>query len=202
MAEINDETTPLAAPAREPIPKTCALAALALIASAFVPAHPAGSFADLLSNAFQISLMDGVLILFGFGSPYLFALGILGSLPRAVPGWLVNWALCFPITLMTLFLSLIAAVLFLAEVELVGVGSLLGFCVVASTSGVVAILKNPQPSPRHLIRWGAMIVATTMAWCRLQSLVGLETGPAIDLAGLSALAMLWELRSSRGQTRG
>ena len=65
MPEINDETTPLAAPTRTPLPKTCGLAALALIASAFLPAHPAGSFADLLSSAFQISLMDGVLILFG-----------------------------------------------------------------------------------------------------------------------------------------
>jgi len=73
--------------------------------------------------------------------------------------------------------------------------SFIGFAFVSSgyyvyASAEAAASPRQGLSLRWLIRWGAMLIASTGLWLRLQALAGLHLGVALDVAIASALLLL------------
>ncbi len=164
---------------------------LAIVIAAALPITPDGrSFVALLIAEFQRGLLQGVLMLSGFGSPFLFGLAVLGvAWPRLHDA--ARDVLRGPIGLMHGQLLLVAFVVW-RHGQAVAALPLLGFAVV----GAVVYVRSGMAAPggKRLtalatMRWGAIVVAGVAAWCRLQALAGVSLGRAVDVVLAASLVL-------------
>ncbi len=168
-----------------------------IVASAALPVTTDGrSFAALLLAEFERGLLEGFMMLAGFGSPFLFGLAItVVALPqlRSLAIELVRT----PIGLMHGQLLLVAFVVW-RNGEAVGGAGLFGFAVI----GAIAYARSGTRAPgghalglAGIVRWGAIMVAGVAAWCRLQRLADVHLGLAVDV--ILGAALLLVVLSSR-----
>ncbi len=188
---------------REPTPEeprihvVTAVLALGLAASAALPLlHDGTSFLGLVVEALRRNVLHGVVMLFGFGSPFLFglasALGVLG-LPRSVARSVVGITIAF----MHSQLLIVAFSVITAPADFAAPVALLGFAVVGALWFTMhrarTRAEGDGPSLAWYVRWGAVLVAGTAGWIRLQRVVGIELGIGLDVALLCAVAMIVSL---------
>jgi len=189
------------APVREaPLPTSTMLFGVALMFSAGLPLLPDGRcFLDLVREAFSRSLLEGVLMLIGLGSPFVFGLAVAIATRVASPAVGAR-IVRVPIAMMHSQLVLVAWALWKGGVAMAAL-PLLGFSIASGIyfASQVAMVDaaGRGPSLRFHIRWGAMIVLAIAAWARLQMFVGVHFGVALTVV-IAAAAML--LRSTRVAT--
>lgn len=174
-------------------PRSVALLSLALVGSAALPWTPSGeSFLSLLLDAFSGHLLEGLLTLVGFGSPFLFGLAVVIGVVLLPPGT-AKKVVRVPIAFMHSQLLLVALVIFFAG-DAVASAALLGF---AAVSGVRLAFhtasrtaSGPGPSFVWYVRWGAMVIAAVGAWAELQRIDGVALGWGLHVALGSALLIV------------
>lgn len=207
-AERGAEGEPAARPA---LPRVLILPALVLAGASAAPVHPDGfSFLQLLYAAFLRSPLDGLVMLVGFGAPFCF--GALVAAAAWVDGRrgagesagqaILRRALVVNLSLLHAQLLLVAVVLVRAGQGMVPL-ALLGFAVVSggyftfhharsTAEGGEGLDRGAGPSTRWLVRWGATVVVAICGWVRLQMLIDVQLGWAIEvvLASCMAIAVL------------
>lgn len=171
-----------------------------IAASAALPITPDGrSFLSLVRGEFARGLLEGFMMLAGFGSPFLFGLAIaLVAMPqlRSLAAELVRT----PIGLMHGQLLLVSFVLW-RNGAAIGAASLFGFAVI----GAVAYARSGARAPgghglalAETIRWGAVVVAGVAAWCKLQRAADVHLGLAVDvLLGAAVVLVLLSTRAAQ-----
>jgi len=164
--------------------------------SAALPVTPDGlSFLQLWWRELGHGLLPGMLMLLGFGSPFLFGLAVaIAGLERA-RGWAVD-LVRVPIGCMHGQLLLVSFVIWRSEQGVAGL-PLFGFAVV----GALGFALTPRRGPamfelRQSVEWGAAVIAGVAAWCRLQRIVGIDLGIAIDVILVASLALALFMRLS------
>jgi hypothetical protein len=186
--ETSEAEAPVHVPARMRVwEQACGLL---IVAAAALPVTPAGqSFLALLRNELDRGLVFGVLMLAGFGSPFLFGLAV------AIAGWTRVRATTavllvrVPIACLHGQLLLVSFVLWRHE-QGIATLPLFGFAVVGALGFAFAAKRRPAVLElRRNLEWGASTIAGVAAWCRLQRLVGLELGIAIDVVLVAALVL-------------
>jgi hypothetical protein len=179
--------------AAPPLPFSLTLPALALLAAIALPLHPDGhSFAQILYVVLQRSLLDGLIMLLGFGAPFCFGaiVLLLAGLGPRVPVDVGLRALIVNLSLLHAQLLLVAGMLW-SRGEGVMLLAFLGFALV---SGGYFILQHaratasdtsPAASQRAMlrwaVRWGATMIVAICGWIRLQMLIGVRLGWAIEV---------------------
>lgn len=162
-----------------------------IVAASALPITPDGrSFLALLRDELERGLLQGVLMLAGFGSPFLFGLAlVVVASPRLRP--FASEIVRTPIGLMHGQLLLVAFVVW-RHGEALGALGLFGFAIV----GAVAYARSGTFAPGkrlalvQLVRWGAVMVAGVAAWCRVQQLADVRLGRAVDVVLFAALALV------------
>lgn len=197
------------------LPITLALPALVMTAAIFAPLHPDGySFAQLLYVSFLRSPLEGLIMLLGFGSPFCFGAIVLAlaGLGERVHPQLAERLLVANLSLLHAQLLLVGFVLWSGDQGMMPL-ALLGF---AAVSGGYFILHHAReaaigggiddtaaysrsgPTLRWLVRWGATVIVAVCGWIRLQLLIGVRLGWAIELmlaAGIAMAVLLTPRRS-------
>lgn len=197
------------------LPITLALPALVLTAAIVAPLHPDGySFAQMLIATFLRSPLEGLIMLLGFGSPFCFGALVLAlaGLGERVHPRLAERLLVGNLSLLHAQLLLVAFMLWRAGQGVMPL-ALLGF---AAVSGGYFILHHAReaalgggnddtaeytrtgPTLRWLVRWGATVIVAVCGWIRLQLLIGVRLGWAIELmlaAGVAMAVLLTRRRS-------
>lgn len=171
------------------LPVSLTLPALGLLAAIVLPLHPDGySFAQLLYVALQHGLIDAIVMLLGFGAPFCFGAIVLvlaGLGPRVRTDLGVR-ALIVNLSLLHAQLVLVAGMLW-SRGEGVMPLAFLGFALV---SGGYLIVQHARASAsdvdqaatqRALVRWGATMIVAICGWIRLQMLIGVQLGWAIEV---------------------
>lgn len=205
-AELEDELADQLSQASAPLPATLVVPALALTAAIAAPLHPDGfSFAQLLYASFLRSPLEGLIMLIGFGSPFCFGalvLGLAGAGPRLAPMF-GQRMLVVNASLMHAQLLLVAIMLSTASQGFMPL-ALLGFALVSGGYFIVhhareaAVgqgfdergLPTPSgPTQRWLVRWIATVIVAVCGWTRLQMLIDVRLGWAIEVMLGACVAM-------------
>lgn len=194
MSEPTSEAPPEAPAVHLSLAAHACGAAIAIAAA--LPLVPDGrSFLGLLRAELERGLLEGLLMLVGFGSPFLFGLATL------VVAWprlreVAVEVVRTPIGLVHGQLLLVAFVVW-RQGRAIAALPLFGFAIV----GAIAYARSGARAPggRRLplvatVRWGALVVAGIAAWCRLQRLAGIELGIAVDVVLGAALLLSWTTR--------
>jgi len=183
------------------LPGTLLLPALTLTAAAAAPLHPDGySFVQLLWVAFLRHPLEGLIMLLGFGAPFCF--GALTAFASRHAGKgpataaVLQRALVVNLSFLHAQMLLVAFLLWRDGIGMLP-GSLLGLSVV---SGGYFIYQHAQAAASDrgglamdwMIRWGATVIVALCGWIRLQLLVGVRLGWAVEvvLASCMAIAVL------------
>lgn len=185
------------------VPRSAAVLGLLLFACAFLPLTPAGrTFVQVVRDTFADGVMPGVVMAVGFGSPFLFGLGV------AAGTWMKDDAAAAqlvrnPVTMMHSQLVLIAWVIWRQDGDAVASLPLLGFAVVSGLylirHSAVERAAGRKPSFAWTVRWGAMMVAAIAGWLLLQRTAGLTMGRAVEVAGLCGLGLALRVRLRRSE---
>jgi hypothetical protein len=175
--------------AKAALPFALTLPAAGLLAAIALPLHPDGySFAQLLYLALQHSLLGGLIFLLGFGAPFCFGAIVLllaGLGPRVSAAVGVR-ALVFNLSLMHAQLLLVAGTLW-SRGEGVMPFAFFGFALVSAGYLIVqraraeASNADAAATQRALVRWGATMIVAICGWIRLQMLIGVRLGWAIEV---------------------
>lgn len=186
-----DEATPRRP--EQPLPKLVSAAGLLLAATSVMPWTPEGlSFFDLLRGEFSRGVLEGFLMLVGFGSPFLFGVTVAMAPVTLAPA-VARQIVRVPIAFMHSQLVLVMIVLTMAGA---GVATLpmLGFALV---SGVFLAMHTARthaegggPRVGWYARWGGMVVAAIGAWMELQQAGDLSFGWGLHIALAAGLAMV------------
>jgi hypothetical protein len=183
------------------LPFALSLPALGLLAAIALPLHPDGySFAQMLVVVMQRNLLDGLVMLLGLGAPFCFGaiVLLLAGLGPRVPTDVGLRALVFNLSLLHAQLLLVAGTLW-SRGEGVMPLAFLGFALV---SGGYFIVQRARAEETHasaamlqrfLVRWGATMIVAICGWIRLQMLIGVRLGWAIEVmlaAGVMMTVML------------
>ena len=178
------------------------LAGAAVAAAVIVPITPDGvSVLGIVLDAFRdggvLAAMSAAL---AFGTPFAFGLLVSGSafLGRDDPGAELALRLAQQGVLAMLHVHL---VYFAARMAWAGMGlaplALLGFSLTGglyfayrSALTRAASEHDRGPDLRWMARWGAAMVAPLASWCRLQMLVGVRLGLAVEILLVGSLAIL------------
>jgi hypothetical protein len=183
------------------LPFLLTLPALGLLAAIVLPLHPDGySFAQMLYVVLQRSLLDGLIMLLGLGAPFCFGAIVLllaGLGPRAPTAVGVR-ALFFNLNLLHAQLVLVAGTLW-SRGEGVMPLAFLGFALVSggylivqharSTAGDADPAARERAMLRWGVRWGATMIVAICGWIRLQMLIGVQLGWAIEVMLASGVMM-------------
>ncbi|KIG13801.1 hypothetical protein DB30_07647 [Enhygromyxa salina] len=190
----------------ETLPITLTLPALVLTAAIALPLHPDGfSFAQLLYASFLRSPLEGLIMLLGFGSPFCFGAIVLALawLGDRVHPRLAERLLVANLSLLHAQLVLVAFLLWSRDQGKMPL-ALLGFAVVsggyfilhhareAAASGGAddtAGFSRSGPTLRWLVHWGATVIVAVCGWIRLQLLIGVRLGWAIEVMLAAAVTM-------------
>lgn len=176
------------------------LPAIGLVCAAGLAWTPEGtSFVDLLLEQFGYGVLPGLLMLFGFGSPFVFALCIVICVV-ALPPKTARRVVRIPIALMHSQLVLVALALFFAG-DVVAPYALLGFALVGGLRlafhTATANTQGDGPSLRWYTRWGATVIAGVAMWMELQRTGGISFGNGLHVAlGCALLLVVFAGRRS------
>jgi hypothetical protein len=188
------------------LPFALTLPALGLVAAIALPLHPDGySFAQMLYVVAQRSLFEGLIFLLGFGAPFCFGaiVLLLAGLGSRVPADVGLRALVVNLSLMHAQLLLVASMLW-SRGEGVMPLAFLGFALVSGGYFIVqrarhtASNADAAATQRALVRWGATMIVAICGWIRLQMLVGVRLGWAIEVllaAGVMMTVLLVRRRA-------
>lgn len=181
-------------PQRPLVSRSQAAAGLTLFASIALPFTPNGhSLLELLLEMLRQSPAGALGFVLMFACPQLLGLAVAGAhfiRDEKTAASVLQLPLVFLQSMIFLLgVSLITAPRPLASLPFIG------FALVSSgyyvyASGEASASAREGLALRWLIRWGAMLVATTGVWLRLQWFRGLELGIAVDVAVASALLLL------------
>jgi hypothetical protein len=201
----DDPIDEVADPVR-PLPRALVIPAAILVGAIAAPLTPDGySFAQLLYAAFVRHPLEGVITLLGFGSPFCF--GLITLMLRRLPAALGERLLVANLSLLHAQVFLVAAMLFWRGQGLLP-SALLGFAMVsggffvlhhARSSAIAGGHDAPHsrgPTPRWLVRWGATVIVAICGWMRLQLLIDVRFGWALELV-LGACMMMAVLLGRR-----
>lgn len=168
-----------------------------LFTCAFLPLTPGGrTFVQVAIEAFGEGVMAGVVMVVGFGSPFLFGLAV------ALGAWLRDEELAVrlvrgPVTMMHSQLLLMAWMIWrygdaLASLPLLLFAAVSGLYVVQHSASERA--SGRSASFRWYVRSGAVVIVTVAAWLWLQRMTGLSMGRAVTLAGICGLGLILRAR--------
>jgi hypothetical protein len=183
------------------VPRGAAVLGALLFACAFLPLTPAGrTFVQVVRDTFAEGVLPGVVMALGFGSPFLFGLGVALGVWRRDDAGAVR-LVRGPVTMMHSQLVLVAWVIWRQDEDAVASLPLLLFAV---ASGLHLVRHSASeraagrsPSFAWTVRWGAMLIAAVAGWLLLQRTAGLEMGRAVHVAGLCALGLALRVRPQR-----
>ena len=164
--------------------------------SSAMPWTPEGaSFLELLRGEFGRGVLEGLLMLVGFGSPFLFGVGV-AIVPLVAAPAVARQLVRVPIAFMHSQLLLVMIVLWLAGAGLATL-PMLGFAVVSGVFLAVHTARTHAEAggPRlgWYTRWGGMMVAAVTGWMELQQAGDLYFGWGLHVAlgcGLGIVASL------------
>ncbi len=183
-------------PPEDPSPGTFVrLGGLALAVCAALPITPDGrSFLELLRDEFARGVLDGLLMLCGFGSPFLFGLATFVSgtaWGRKLGVELVRT----PVGMMHGQLLLVAFVMWRAGRGVAALG-LFGFAVVAAYAYVTGARVRGRATSRTIdaVHWGAVVATAVATWCELQRVDGIAMGWGLHVMVAIAFALAWASR--------
>jgi hypothetical protein len=184
-------------PAPPTLPFVLTLPALALTAAIALPLHPDGySFAQLLYAVFQRSPFEALIMLLGFGAPFCF-----GAIVLLLAGLGSRVTTDFGLRALVFNLGMLHAQLLLFAGMLVSRGegmmplALLGFAVVSGGWFIVQRARADDgtvdlgATQRDMVRWGATMIVAICGWVRLQMLIGVRLGWAIEVMLAACVAM-------------
>jgi hypothetical protein len=176
-----------------------AILGLVLAATSALPLSPDGqSFVQHAWAAFGRGALEGLLMVAGFGSPFLFGLAVALA-TRWAPDVIAPRLVRTPIAMMHSQLLLVSWAVWRFG-DAVAAFPMFGFALVSSvyfvwsSARVRAEGEGTGPSVAWLVRWGAMIVAAVCMWARIQMFGVVKLGVAIDVAWLCAAGMILLLR--------
>lgn len=193
------------------LPFTLTLPALGLLAAIVLPLHPEGySFAQLLMVVLERSWFEGLIMLLGLGAPFCFGaiVLVLAGLGPRVSTAVGLRALVVNLSLLHAQLLLVAGTLW-SRGEGVMPFALLGFALVsggyfivqhaAARAGDVDPVATQRAMLRWGVRWGATMIVAICGWLRVQMLIGVQLGWAIEVmlaAGVMMTVMLVRRRDA------
>jgi hypothetical protein len=201
-------------PSRQ-LPRTLAIPALILGAAIAAPLTPDGySFAQILYVAFLRHPLEGLITLLGFGSPFCFGLITLllvAGRDRLTPSF-GERLLVANLSFLHAQLLLVAGMLFSRGQGMLP-AALLGFAIVSGGFFIVHHARSSAmagggdddgsvpagPSQRWLVRWGATVIVAICGWLRLQVLIDVRLGWAVELI-LGACVMMAVLLTKRSES--
>ncbi len=191
-ALVVDDGEPVVARPEAPLPMSVAVAGLVLAVSSALPWTPEGhSFLALLRSEFSRGVLEGLLMMVGFGSPFLFGIAVAVA-PLACPPGVARRILRVPVAFMHSQLVLVALVLWMSGVSVAAL-PLLGFALVSGVRLAVhtarAHAEGDGPRVGWYVRWGGMVVAAIAAWMELQRAGDLAFGWGLHVALLAGLGM-------------
>lgn len=207
--ELEDELADAVTEPTRQLPIALVIPALILTGAIAAPLTPDGhSFAELLHWAFVRSPLEGVITLLGFGSPFCFGMIVLLLAAAArVPAAIGERLLVVNLSFLHAQLLLVAGLLVTRGQGMLPI-ALLGFAIVsggffivhhARTSAAAGGIRESGPrgpTQRWLVRWGATVIVAICGWMRLQMLIDVRFGWAIELM-LGACTMMAVLLSKR-----
>jgi hypothetical protein len=178
------------------LPASVSVAGLVLAVSSAMPWTPQGdSFVALLRSEFSRGVLEGLLMLVGFGSPFLFGIAVALA-PLACPPPIARRILRVPIAFIHSQLVLVALVLWHSGVAVAAL-PLLGFALISGVGLAIhtAHTHAAGDGPRvgWYVRWGGMLVAAIAGWMELQRVGDLVFGWGLHVALLAALGMVGAL---------
>jgi hypothetical protein len=178
------------------LPKTTLFAGALLALTCALPWTPTGlSFLDLLRAELSRGVLEGLLMLVGFGSPFLFGVAVAVA-PATLSAPLARRVVRVPLAFMHSQLVLVALVLWLADGAMASL-PLLGFAVVSGVRLAVhtarAHAEGDGPRVGWYARWGGMVVVAVAAWMELQQTADVEFGWGLHVALAAGLAMVASL---------
>ena len=179
---------------RPQLPLSQAVLGLTLFARIALPLTRDGySLLDMFLQIVARNPVGGLTFLIMFASPQLFGLavalaGVVRDERRALLG-------------VQLPLAILQGMTFLVGISMVGntrvlaPWALLGFALISSgyylyATGEAAASTRGGLSLRWHVRWGALLIAGLGGWIRMQAHAGLHLGIALDVALISAVALL------------
>ncbi|HWB77519.1 MAG TPA: hypothetical protein VG755_21280 [Nannocystaceae bacterium] len=175
----------------EALRPACHLCGAVIAAAACLPLAPDGSsFIGMLRAELARGLLDGVLMLAGFGSPFLFGLAVaIVASPKLRK--LADEIVRTPIGLVHGQLLLVGFVVW-RDGRAIAALPLFGFAVVGAIA--YAFSGSRAPGGKRLplsgtVRWGALVIAGVAGWCRLQRFAGIDLGIAVDVVLAAALLL-------------
>lgn len=207
---LEDELADAVAEPTRQLPATLAIPALILTGAIAAPLTPDGySFAQILYAAFLRHPLEGLITLLGFGSPFCFGvitLILVAGRERLSPT-LGERLLVLNLSFLHAQLLLVAGMLFWRGQGMLP-AALLGLAIVsggfflvhhAKTSamaGGIDDARPPGPTQRWLVRWGATVIVAVCGWMRLQMLIDVRLGWAVEVM-LGACVMMAVLLTKR-----
>ena len=204
--ELEDELADDVASPSQTLPKTLLLPGLTATAAIALPLHPSGySFAQLLYVAWLRSPLEALITLVGFGSPFLFGMivALVAGLGDRLHEELARRLLVTNLSFLHAQLLLVAWLLF-SNGQGMMPWALLGFSLVSGGFFIVSHARATAsggriteeghrtpagPSLRWLVRWGSTVIVAICGWIRLQMLVDVRLGWAIEVLLASCIAM-------------
>lgn len=195
-APVVDDSEPVMARPEAPLPRLAAVAGLVLAVSSAMPWTPEGhSFLAVLRSEFSRGVLEGLLMMVGFGSPFLFGIAVAVA-PLACPPSIARRILRIPVAFMHSQLVLVALVLWLSGVSIAAL-PLLGFALVSGVRLAIhtarAHAEGDGPRVGWYVRWGGMLVAAIAAWMELQRTGDLAFGWGLHVALLAGVGMVGAL---------
>ena len=187
--------------AENPLPGGVALLGLAMGLAAGLPLTPEGeSFVRLVIDEFSRGLLEGTMMIAGFGSPFVFGFLLFVGHMFFAPA-VAKRMVSVPVSLLHSQLVLVAFVLW-RHGEALAAPALLGVAVVGAIHLVVHTAKTHAegdgPSLVWYARWGATMIAVVAAWTRMQMFANVRLGIAVDvLLGCSLLIVFVISRKER-----
>jgi hypothetical protein len=198
---LEDELADAVAQPERELPITLAIPALILVGAIAAPLTPDGySFAQILYVAFLRHPIEGLITLLGFGSPFYFGLIALVLATARVHPRLGERLLVVNASFLHAQLLLVAGLLTARGQGMLPV-ALLGFAIVsggyfvlnhARAAAAAGGVDDPGPrglTQRWMVRWLATVIVAICGWIRLQMLIDVRLGWAVELV-LGACVMM------------
>jgi hypothetical protein len=175
------------------VPSLVAGLGLLLAISAAFPLTPEGhSFVDLVVGEFRRGVLQGILMVTGFGSPFAFGLAVAAGILICPPP-LARRIIAMPVALMHSQLILVAWAVW-RHGEAAAALPLLGFSIVSAVymamHSAKASAEGDGPTFAWHVQWGATVIAAVAAWAKLQRVVGVRLEWGVDVMLLSALGLV------------
>ncbi|MCA9707731.1 MAG: hypothetical protein KDK70_17910 [Myxococcales bacterium] len=188
---------------RPRLARGASLLGLVLFGCIFLPLTPEGrTFVQVVIDTFAEGVFAGVVMVAGFGSPFVFGLAVALGL-RAKDDATAASLVRTPVTMMHSQLLLVSWMIWrhgdaIASLPLLLFAVVSGLYVVQHSAAERAAGRHA--AFRWYVRSGALVLVAVAGWLWLQRLAGFSMGVAVDVGGLCGLGLL--LRSLPGRSDG